>query len=290
MSNAIELDEYVTHLKARGLRPASISSYVGWVRRLHKWLRMPLETATTADLERWLAAHDWKPNTHSKAVQSVQYYNRWLLDTGRIAVDPSVSLRAARVPTAVPNPCPEELYESALEAASGSTYWRLRLGGDTGLRRAELAAVHSDDVSDLVTGPALRVTDGKGGNQRWVPLPADLAAWLRLQRGWVFPARDGGHISAQGVGLWFTRHLGMNTHSLRHRYATRAYHGSRDLQAVRQLLGHSSIATTQVYLSVADSDLQQAASGVWGNCLEVPAKSEHDGDSPDAVIVPLRHR
>lgn len=162
----------------------------------------------------------------------------------------------------------------------------MRLAGETGLRRAELAAVHSDDVAELVTGPALLVTDGKGGKQRWVPLPPDLAQWVRMQRGWIFPSKDGGHISANGVGLWYSRRLGKNTHSLRHRYATRAYASSKDLHAVKQLLGHSSVATTQVYLSVADADLAAAAAGAWSAQDHEPKPLPAD----DPVIVPMRKR
>ena len=55
----------------------------------------------------------------------------------------------------------------------------------------------------------------------------------------------------------------VHPHALRHRYATRAYHATHDIDAVRVLLGHSSVATTQVYVAVADDDLTRAAAGAW---------------------------
>ena len=55
----------------------------------------------------------------------------------------------------------------------------------------------------------------------------------------------------------------VHPHALRHRYATRAYHATHDIDAVRVLLGHSSVATTQVYVEVADDDLVDAARGAW---------------------------
>lgn len=106
MSNAIEYQEYTRHLKARGLRPASVEAYVGWVRRWQKWIDKPLRSATAADLERWLAAQSWSANTHNKAVQSVKYFYAWMRDTGRIEVDPTEKLQPARVPRPGPKPVP----------------------------------------------------------------------------------------------------------------------------------------------------------------------------------------
>lgn len=256
------LDAWTRHLKARALRPASIKAYRGWVTRLCAFHgdADPL-TLTPDDLEAWVGAHDWRPNSHQKAVQAVQYFYRWARSKGLIDADPSVELVPAQAPRPIPNPCPEEDYRRALDNASGDAYWRLRLAGETGLRRAELAAVHSEDVSDLVTGPALRVV-GKGGKQRWVPLPADLAVWIRLQHGHVFPTASG-HMTPAGVGAWYRRVLGTNPHRLRHRYATLAYHAGHDINAVRDLLGHSNVSTTQQYVAVAGEDLIAAASGAW---------------------------
>jgi integrase len=129
------------------------------------------------------------------------------------------------------------------------------------MRRGELAAVHSDDVRDLVTGPTLRV-EGKGGVTRWVPLPDDLAAWIRMQRGYAFPSPSG-HMTPSGVGKWYRRRLGVKVHSLRHRYATRAYQSGHDINAVSRLLGHAKTETTQGYVAMSDEDLLASARGAW---------------------------
>ena len=249
---------YRSHLAARGLRPATIRAYTQWVDRLSPHP----DTLTCEDIEAWIAAHpQWKPNTNAKAVQAIRFYYAWLRSTGRRDDDPTVDLRPARVPRPSANPCPEDTYRAALDRASGQAYWRLRLAADTGLRRAEIAAVHSDDVRDLITGPTLHVV-GKGGVVRWIPLPADLATWLRMQRGWAWPGRHG-HATPNCVGDWYRVHLGEHVHMLRHRYATRAYAVSHDIEAVRILLGHASTATTQLYISVTANDLLSAARGGW---------------------------
>lgn len=260
-NQAGDLPQYRAHLAARNLRPITINCYCAWVRRLSDWLPCPVDEATPTDLEAWIAAHQWSPNTHQKAVQAIQYYYRWLVATGALAVDPSADLRPARSPRPISRPTPEDAYQAALAAARGQDYWRLRLAADTGLRRSELAAVHSSDVQRLAVGQALHVV-GKGGVERWVPLPEDLAAWIRMQRGWAWPAGDG-HLTPDGVGKWYARHLGRNVHSLRHRYAALCYRAGHDIEAVSALLGHASVATTQHYLSVADDDLRLAASHAW---------------------------
>lgn len=253
---------YRQHLRSRGLRPATIRAYSAWLDRLEAWAQRDILTLTAEDLERWLTAHDWAPASHAKAVQAIRAFYMWAHLTGRTDTNPAAGLRGARVPHGVPDPCPEQVYRDALARASGETYWRLRLAADTGLRRAELAAVHSRDVRELPGGPVLRVT-GKGGRTRNVPLPDDLAAWLQMNHGYVFPGRSRTTMSPGAVGRWYTVHLGVHPHSLRHRYATRAYHATHDIDAVRVLLGHSSVATTQVYVEVADDDLLASARGAW---------------------------
>ncbi|MEZ5119644.1 MAG: tyrosine-type recombinase/integrase [Candidatus Nanopelagicales bacterium] len=252
---------YARHLAARHLRPATIDAYTGWLRRLADWADAPLLDLTADDLEAWIAVQRWSPASHCKAVQAVRGFYRWAHRADLIDADPSAGLHPARVPASVPHPCPEDVYRAALDAAHGDAYWRLRLAADTGLRRTELAAVHCDDVNDLAAGPMLRV-DGKGGVVRWVPLPADLADWLRLQRGYVFGS-GAGHMQPGPVGRWYFRRIGTGPHALRHRYATLAYRSSRDINAVKALLGHSSVTTTQIYIAVVGAELIEAASGAW---------------------------
>ena len=253
---------YEQHLAARGLRDATITAYVGWVQRLASWADADPATLSADDLERWIGEHrHWKPWTHQKATQAAIYYYGWLAERGLREDNPAAGLRPARRPTPVPDPCPEDTYRAALANATGQDYWRLRLAAETGMRRAELAACHSGDVQQLVTGPALRI-DGKGGRIRYLPIPDDLAAWITMQHGWVFPAH-GGHMEPCSVGCWYRRHLGLHVHTLRHRYATLAYHAGHDLNAVRQLLGHSDPQTTTIYVAVAAEDLRAAAAGAW---------------------------
>ena len=256
------VEQYKQHLRSRGLRPATIRAYIGWLTRLEQWAGGDILDMDAERLEAWLTTHRWSPASHAKAVQAIRAFYLWAHLTGRTDHDPALGLRGARVPHGVPDPCPEDVYAAALDRAVGADYWRLRIAADTGLRRAELAAVMPTDVRDLPSGPVLRVV-GKGGRVRHVPLPADVASWLAMLHGPLFPGRAGATMSPSAVGRWYTAHLGLHPHSLRHRYATRAYHATHDIDAVRVLLGHSSVATTQGYVAVGMDDLMSTAAGAW---------------------------
>lgn len=140
----------------------------------------------------------------------------------------------------------------------------VRLAGELGLRRGEVARVHSDDVVTDLDGWSL-VVHGKGDRTRLVPLSPVLARELRaLPPGWAFPGDDGGHLSPRWVGKLVGRLLppGMTMHGLRHRFATRAYHVDRDLLTVQQLLGHASPVTTRAYVQIGEQAKRRLVAAV----------------------------
>ena len=96
--------------------------------------------------------------------------------------------------------------------------------------------------------------------------PADLARELRLRGpGYLFPGRHGaGHLSPHTVGVRISALLpdGVTMHALRHRFASVAHARVPDLLAVQQLLGHASVATTQVYVLVDAARSRQLVDAV----------------------------
>lgn len=134
------------------------------------------------------------------------------------------------------------------------------LAARQGMRRAEIARVHSGDLRPDLVGWSLLV-HGKGGKDRLIPLADDVAALLlALPAGWVFPGRIDGHLSADHVGKLIARALPgrWTAHPLRHRFATTAYAGTRDLLAVQELLGHSRPETTRQYIQLPQDSLRAA--------------------------------
>jgi hypothetical protein len=95
-----------------------------------------------------------------------------------------------------------------------------------------------------------------------VPIGDDLAAAIAADNadGYLFPGDEDGHLSPRWVGKLMAGALPdhWTAHTLRHRFATRAYRGSRNLRAVQTLLGHSSVATTERYTAVDDDEIRAA--------------------------------
>lgn len=251
------LPDYRAWLVARGLSPGTVRLRMHYAEAFDAatgdWL-----TATPDDVVAWLASHPaWGPETRKSARSSVAMLYRWGLMTGRCDHDPTLGVPPVRVPRAVPRPASEVALARALAVASTRDRLALLLAAQAGLRCAEIAAVHADDVQD-----GTLTVRGKGGRQRVIPLHPDLVPLLADVRGWAFPSpvRIGQHerpasISARLSGLLGPR---WTAHQLRHRFATAALAGTMDLRAVQELLGHASVATTERYTAVTDPRLAAA--------------------------------
>ena len=96
---------------------------------------------------------------------------------------------------------------------------------------------------------------------RVIPITNALAHEILAADGFLFPGQIDGHLSAAYVSKLISRALpeGWTAHTLRHRFASRAYVGAgKDIRAVQELLGHASVATTQIYTAVEDDVMRQA--------------------------------
>jgi len=202
----------------------------------------------------WLSRHRWSRQTaHSSAAVLAVFY-RWAYNTGRadanLAADiPRVRLGegGGRRPPAL------DIYRAALASASPRVRVMLRLAGELGLRRGEIARItHADMVTD--TDGAWLTVHGKGGKKRVLPVPEGLAAemaawWDSHDSSWLFPQRwdQSAPISPQTASKSISRLLpvGVSAHHLRHMFGTLAYAETRDLLGVQRLLGHVSPATTR---------------------------------------------
>ncbi|MBA7661547.1 Tyrosine recombinase XerC [subsurface metagenome] len=134
----------------------------------------------------------------------------------------------------------------------------------TGMGRNELAGLKVRNVhSDF-----LMVIQGKGGKDRMIPLLPDIARRLNSSiRGRQLDESVFG-LAGTSIGnkiSIFARKAGLkdiHTHSLRHKYATDLLESGANIRAVQQLLGHSDLATTQVYLAITDESLRDAVNGL----------------------------
>lgn len=250
------LSAYTGWMLASGSAETTLRIYRHYLRRLAASTDVPPFEISIDDLTAFLGVPRWLPATRKSARAAIRSFCGWAYETGRTTQDPSRLLRPIRVPTGLPRPCPDDVLERALQRAVPRDRVMLMLAAYAGLRRAEIAQVHSRDV----LGPALRV-HGKGGKDRDVPLhPVVADAIASRPSGYLFPGMDHGHLSPDRVGHIIAELLGggWTAHTLRHRFLTLCYAAERDPRAVQQLAGHAKLDTTMIYTKVPDGALQRA--------------------------------
>lgn len=249
------LHDFQQWLKAAGRTSRTIQTRTNWIKTLAQTSNDDPTKVSTSEITDWLANPDWKPNSRRNALASARRFFHYLKISGHRPDDPTEYLLPVRVPRAVSVHLPAEVLHKALEKAENSEQkFMILLGALAGLRRTEIASLHTDDYSD----GWLTVT-GKGGDTRRIPAHPQLIPFLELKSlGYYFPGRFSGHRSDDNVAKKISRLLGpgYSTHSLRHWFATTAYGQTQDLRAVQELLGHADISTTQRYIGLQDVSLE----------------------------------
>jgi integrase len=227
--------------------------------------RSPWEI-TDDDAARWLTSFDWAVETTRSYLASLRSFYSWAHAKGLILANPIALLPAITPPAGKPRPAPEQVFRNALltalQANDRRLWLMLMLAGTEGLRRGEICQVHTNDVElDTADGGWNLRVHGKGRKIRIVPLIDELSREIRrMPPGFLFPGRIDGHLSPAYVGKLISAALpeGITAHPLRHRFAGKAYELERDIRAVQELLGHTSVRTTQIYTPVPVGALRSA--------------------------------
>ncbi|HMH58565.1 MAG TPA: site-specific tyrosine recombinase XerD, partial [Galbitalea sp.] len=215
----------------------------------------------------------------ARMLSSVRGFHRYLLDEDQVPTDVAADTKPPKLASRLPKAISIEQMASVLDAARGETPQALRdtalleLLYATGARISEAVDLNVDDVID---GDVVRLF-GKGGKQRIVPLGsyarAAIDAYLVRARP-VFSVRGtstpalflgarGQRVSRQNAWLILRAvaeraNLGIDIspHTFRHSFATHLLAGGADVRVVQELLGHSSVATTQIYTLVTADTLR----------------------------------
>ncbi|MFQ4147513.1 tyrosine recombinase XerC [Arthrobacter sp. LAPM80] len=239
-------------------------------------------------LRRWLgeqSAAGLARSTLARRAATARSFTAWALREEIIAVDPALRLRAPQREKSLPAVLQQQqlgrLLEDMSAAAQSMDPVALRdlamveLLYGTGIRVGELTGLDTLDVNR--ERRTISVV-GKGNKERTVPfgLPADaaLGQWLNHGRGTLhqphggaalFLGQRGGRIDQRTVRTVVDRlfaSLGDTSatgpHTLRHSAATHLLDGGADLRSVQEILGHSSLATTQLYTHVSVERLRES--------------------------------
>jgi len=266
--------EYLSALEhQRRLSPATLENYG---HALHLLLRLvdgkPVEELETADIRRFMAmlhAKGLAPRTLALTLSAWRGCFRWLVKHRGWRANPALCVRAPRAPRTLPKALSVEATQRLLDnKADGIAAIRDRamfeLLYSSGLRLAELIALEvGDGRLDLRQGEV--TVTGKGSKSRTVPVGLRarqaLESWLAVRGQIASPAEKALFVGARGrriapsvvatrLAAWARRQgltQRVHPHMLRHSFASHVLQSSQDLRAVQELLGHSSIATTQVY-------------------------------------------
>ena len=266
----LAIDEYLTAQRANGAQPTTINSRRQHLQHLAKRVGGNPWLITREELVEYAGAQTWAQETRRGRGNTFRSFWGWGKATKRCKRDVSKVLPKTRAGQPDPRPVPDRVYRKALMRATPRERLWMELARDHGLRRCEVALVHSDDISeDLVkvehpddisedlVGYSLLV-HGKGSKKRTVPLTPSMArALLALPEGWAFPGDIEGHLSPRWIGKVVAELLGggWTMHKLRHSAGTNFYlHG--DLAIAQKLLGHASPTTTMIYVKVPDDSLR----------------------------------
>jgi integrase/recombinase XerC len=229
------------------------------------------ETLTTAQLRRGLMqlhARQLAPRSIARTLSAWRGFYAWLARRGAIAHNPAETLNAPKRPRTLPKALGADQAAALLNAQPADALEvrdaaMFELFYSSGLRLAELVSLDWPGGLDLASGEV--TVTGKRQKTRSVPVGGKahdaLAAWLALRPQFappgqpaLFTGQNGTRLSPRQVEKrlerWAQKQgLGMHVHPhmLRHSFASHVLQSSGDLRAVQDMLGHASIAATQIY-------------------------------------------
>jgi integrase/recombinase XerC len=271
---------FFDYLKAeRGVSPHTLAAYADDLRDYAGFLTTEGLAAEHVDhivIRRFLGSlveRGFSKRSVARKLACLRSFYKYLRKRGVVDTVPTAIVASPRLERRLPQFLEEDAVVQVLSHPDRSTPEGARdaaileLFYSTGMRLSELLALRPGDID--MSGETVKVT-GKGSKQRIIPFGRKageaLRQWLAARPGMVSKAGDPGEIflsqrgkrmTPKGVNRIVNLHVGAvaelqqrSPHILRHTFATHLVNRGADLQAVRELLGHESLSTTQVYTHV----------------------------------------
>jgi len=284
------LDAYLRHLVIeRGLSKNTLSAYKADLAKYRDFLdqnslsELSITRSQLSDFLQWLKSQNLKAASSARILAAVRGYQKYLLLENLRSDDPSQQVKSPKLPKRLPKALTQGQVMSLLSASGPepddetADVLRLRnraileLMYSSGCRVSEVAQL---DLDEMVQGGWVRIR-GKGSKERLVPVGSfaqrSIDAYLIRSRP-LLAAKAGGPalflnqrgtrlsrqsiweiIQSAGEGCGLT----VSPHSLRHSFATHLIEGGADVRVVQELLGHASVATTQIYTLVTIDTLRE---------------------------------
>jgi site-specific recombinase XerD len=267
---------------ARGMGEKTRRAYGVDLAQLAEWAsarELDPRALTHRDLRRFagvVSERGAMKSTVARKLAAIRTFYRHLVERGELEANPAELVSSPKKDAYLPKVLKPAEVAELLERIPGSTPLDLRdralleLAYAAGLRAEELVNL---DVGSLHADAEEVRVEGKGGRTRVVPVGEH--AWKALERYLargrtvlhngdseaLFISKSGRRLSTSDVRRRLrlqTRRAGISPHTLRHSFATHLLEGGADLRAIQELLGHSSISTTQTYTRVESKRLKKA--------------------------------
>lgn len=269
----------------KGLSPNTYEAYMSDLQKLLTYLEsehINVWETSLKDLQQFAAGlHDIgiHPRSQARILSGIKSFFHFLIITDEIEADPSELLEGPKIGMQLPEVLTIEEIDQLIGAIDRSQYEGQRNCAiletlySCGLRVSELCNLK---LSDLYFDEGFIRVEGKGSKQRLVPISEraikEINLWLIDRKRWryrpgfedyVFLARWGNAISrimvfriiknlAEAIGL----QKNISPHTFRHSFATHLLEGGANLRAIQAMLGHESIATTEIYTHIDRSLLR----------------------------------
>ena len=280
-------DAFINYLRSEcHLSDNTVQAYRRDMRRFRQWLgQRPVAELTIRDLSDYAAwLHDQKlaPASVARHIVSLRMFFRYLQLEGVLKDNLAELLGSQKLWERIPEVLPERAIEQFVTAPrAADVHWRrdralLELMYATGCRASEVSNLKLRDAH-LDEGYCL--CHGKGSKQRMVPL-GELAVkavreYIALERKrlseaaasdpeWLFLSRTGKQLRREAIWELVKKYalradisVDTHPHTFRHSFATHMLAGGADLRQVQEMLGHASIATTQIYTHVDQTRLKK---------------------------------
>jgi integrase/recombinase XerD len=264
----------------------TVAAYRRDIRRFQQWLGgrnvRTLTIAQLSDFVAWLHTHRLAPSSIARHIVALRMYFRYLQLEGILQDNLAELLGSQKLWQRIPEVMSPALVTRFLEAPNRhDSLWRrdralLELLYATGCRASELSHLAARDVH---LDERFCKCHGKGNKQRLVPLGKKavaavsdylsherrlLAAQASQPPPWLLLSRRGRRLRREAIWELVKKYAAraaapesISPHTLRHSFATHLLAGGADLRQVQEMLGHASIATTQIYTHVDQSRLKR---------------------------------
>ena len=256
----VAFEEYISVTKA--LDALTVSSYLGDLRQLEEAVQKPLTQLDTADVLKFLSTFENKRTLNRKLSSINTFFHFCHLQN---FTHEKIRIPMAKVPKNLPKYLsPEEIMEgvSLIDRSSVKglrDYALILFLYASGCRISEALSAQR---SDILEG-WLKIRFAKGEKERVVPLAPvaieALEAYLQAQdmsSAYIWLNYRGEPLSRISAYKIVKKYLGVSPHVLRHSFASSLIIGGADLRVVQELLGHSSLETTQIYTHIQKQNLQ----------------------------------